>query len=87
MQQVAVASGAGGGDEGAREVDVAELRYYKNTRGEIVGVTPGREDGEYTWLPNRVLRFTWIRTADLYTTREEAKSAAPARWLTQSRGW
>ena len=62
-------------------------KYYKNSRGEIVTVVPGHVDGDYTWLPHRVLRFTWIRTADLYATRKEAKAAEPAQWLTQTRGW
>lgn len=54
------------------------MKFYKSRIG-VVGVQPGHQDGEYTFLLNRTLGYTWIRTADLYDTREEAERAPVVR--------
>lgn len=50
-------------------------RYYHDRRLGVVGVNPGHQSLDCTWLPNRTPQYTWIRTVDLYATRTEAEKA------------
>lgn len=61
-----------------RVSDVPVIKYYKEKCGMITGVTPGHESGSYTMLHSRTPEYTWIRSRDLYDTREEADRAEPA---------
>jgi hypothetical protein len=56
------------------------IRYYNsgNSLG-VVGTYPAHEDGEYTFLPSHN-RNPWIKTCDLYLTREEAEKAKTAEF-------
>ncbi len=46
----------------------------------VVGVLPGEQSGEYTYLSACNPAFTWIRTEDLHTTREAAAASQVARY-------
>jgi len=44
----------------------------------IVGTVPAHCSNKFTYLPTTM---KWIRTEDLYKTREEAKTSSPAKFL------
>lgn len=57
-------------------------RYYNS--GGVLGVIGipidniKHQDGEYTFLVGRTSKYQWIRTKDLFDTREEAEKQPPA---------
>lgn len=60
---------------------MSKEKFYKDHYGVVnivVEQTIKHEDGDYTFLVGRTPDYTWIRTADLYNTHEEAQDAPPA---------
>ena len=63
-------------------IDVVTYRYYNS--GDILGIIGipisniKHQDGEYTFLVGREPNYQWIRTIDLFNTREEAESQPTA---------
>lgn len=55
-------------------------RYYKNQYLGVIGVVPGHQSGKCTFLSGSILKYTWIRTKDLYKTRKEAERASVAKF-------
>lgn len=55
-------------------------RYYKDQYLGVIGVRPGHQSGKYTFLPGSTREYTWIRTKDLYKSREKAEKASVAKF-------
>ena len=60
-------------------MDLSKVKWYKEKDGLIAGTLCGHTDGEYTLLPGRISK-NWIRTSDLWKTRELAEKAEEAKF-------
>lgn len=64
---------------------IPKYRYYNS--GSALGVigipidSIAHQDGEHTFLPGRKPEYQWIRTADLFDTREEAEKSPAAEFF------
>lgn len=71
-------------DDGKLPICDVAYRYYNS--GNILGVVGVKlnnikhQEGCYTFLVGRQPEFQWIRTIDLYDSREEAEKAEPAQF-------
>lgn len=59
---------------------LVKKRYYKHQYLGVIGVIPKHQSGKYTFLPARVLAYTWVQTKDLHETRKKAEKAPVARF-------
>lgn len=67
-------------------VNPQSFKYYKHAGLGVVGASLAHEEGEHTMLLGHTRNYSWIRTADLYNTREEAEAAPVATFAEQSDG-
>jgi hypothetical protein len=56
------------------------IKYYNDSGLGVVGVYPQHQDGDFTFLLSRSLKYSWIRTEDLKDTRGEAEKSLYARF-------
>lgn len=57
-----------------------KVRYYKDQYFGVIGIIPGHQSGKYTYLPAKVLAYTWVQTKDLHETREKAEESPVAKF-------
>ena len=69
-----------------QQLNIAGVTYRYYNSGDILGVIGisldniKHQDGEHTFLTGRQPKHQWIRTIDLYNTREEAEKSEPAQF-------
>ena len=57
--------------------------YYRSETG-VTGVNTNNvkhQSGDYTFLAGRTPAYTWIKTCDLFETKEEAENSLTAKFL------
>lgn len=68
----------------SQQLNIAGVTYRYYNSGDILGIIGvpiyniKHQDGEYTFLVGREPKYQWIRTIDLFNTREEAENQLPA---------
>lgn len=69
-----------------QQLNIAGVTYRYYNSGDILGVIGiplyniKHQDGDHTFLTGVQPKYQWIRTIDLYGTREEAEKSDPAQF-------